>query len=230
MTKPQQPEILVFGATGGTGSAIVQQALDRGCGVNLFVRDAQRAQHLFNGLCTRLNFVVGDASQGSDVRGALAADIDAVIVSLGIYQRSPGGNDLARATANIIAAMQATGRRRLICISSLGVGDSRNQGNFMARLIQKTALRHTLADKELQEQALRESGLDWTIIRPSRLLNDAGPPYICTWTGKQPATKLVWEISRAQVAKLALDCLDDPQTIHAAINVTGCATRPASGG
>ena len=57
-------------------------------------------------------------------------------------------------------------------------------------MIQKTALRFTLADKELQEQAIRDSGLDWTIIRPSRLVNDEGPAHLYQWSGRQPQAKL----------------------------------------
>lgn len=223
-------EILVFGATGGTGAAIVRQALERGFGVTIFVRDSNRAQQLFAGLAERLTIIAGDAASEDDVRRALAPQPDAVICSLGIYQRRSGHDDLARATAHIIAAMQAAGSNRLICISSLGVGDSRGQGDFVTRLIQKTALRFTLADKEQQEQALRDSSLDWTVIRPTRLLNDGGPPHYQWWLGKQPARKIPWSINRSQVAELALNCLDEPDTINKALNVSGSLARPQNGG
>jgi uncharacterized protein YbjT (DUF2867 family) len=214
-------EILVFGATGGTGIAIVREALARGYGVTAFVRDISHAQHLFNGLCTNLSFCEGDALNAEDVNRAIAPGLDAVVSALGIYQRMPGHDTLTQATNSILAAMKVSGPRRLICISSLGVGDSRGQGDLPARIIQKTALRFTLSDKETQEAAIHDSKLDWTIIRPSRLLDKGGPAQYTTWMGKQPDTKLVWSINRAQVASLSLDSLEDESSIHKTLNITG---------
>jgi len=214
-------EILVFGATGGTGVAIVREAVARGYGVTAFVRNIQHAQHIFNGLRTSISFCEGDAFSAGDVSRAIGPGISAVVSALGIYQRMPGRDDLTRATRNVLAAMRAAGPRRFICISSLGVGDSRNQGDFAARMIQKTALRFTLSDKETQEAAIRASELDWTIIRPSRLLDKGGPAHYVSWTGKQPDKELIWSINRAQVAALTLDALEHDTCFNQALNVTG---------
>jgi len=195
--------------------------LARGYGVTAFVRDIPHAQHLFNGLCTDLSFYEGDALNAEDVNRAIAPGLDAVVSALGIYQRTPGHNTLTQATNNILTAMKTSGPHRLICISSLGVGDSRGQGDLPTRIIQKTALRFTLSDKETQEAGIRNSNLDWTVIRPSRLLDEGGPVYYLTWTGEQPDKKLVWSINRAQVASLSLDSLEDESSIHKALNVTG---------
>lgn len=225
MPRQEKGEILVFGATGGTGAACVRQALERGFGVTIFARDSGRARQLFDELAARVTIIAGNTENPHDVDNALAYKPDAVICSLGIYQRQSGHNELTQATAHIIAAMQTAGSKRLICISSLGVGDSRGQGDFVTRLIQKTALRFTLADKEQQEQALRDSGLDWTVIRPTRLLDNGGPPYYQWWIGKQPAHKMPWSINRSQVAELALNCLDEPDTIGQALNVSGSLSK-----
>ena len=224
-----KPEILVFGATGGTGVAIVREAVARGYGVTAFVRDIPHAQHLFNGLCSNIAFSEGDALNPGDVSRVIGPDIDAVVSALGIYQPMPGRDDLTRATSHRLASMRAAGLRRLVCISSLGVGDSRNQGDFAARMIQKTALRFTLADKESQEAAVRASELDWTIIRPSRLLDKGGPAHYLTWTGAAPDKELIWSIDRAQVAGLALDALKDDGSINKALNVTGTLFAGAKG-
>ena len=213
-------EILVFGATGGTGAAIVREAVARGYGVTAFVRDIPHAQHMFNGLAANLNFSEGDALKAEDVSRAIGSGLDAVISALDIYQRMPGRDTLTRATHNILDEMEKSGPRRFICISSLGVGDSRNQGDLPTRIIQKTALRFTLADKETQEAAIRDSNLDWTIIRPSRLLDSGGTTHYQTWTGKQPDKELIWSINRAQVAALALDSLENDGSINQALNVT----------
>ena len=72
----------------------------------------------------------------------------------------PDHDTLAQATNNILTAIKTSGPHRFICISSLGVGDRRNQGDLPTRIIQKTGLRFTLADKETQETAIRDSQLD----------------------------------------------------------------------
>ena len=215
-------DLLVFGATGGTGQAIVHTALERGYGVTAFVRDIKHAKHVFNGLCSQLTFAEGDALNPQDVNQAIGAGLHAVISSLGFYHPLPGHDELTHATTNILTAMTPAGIKRFICISSLGVGDSRNMGDMATRLMQKTALRFTLADKEKQEAAICGSGIDWTLIRPSRLMDGNGPPVSHTWSGTVPDKKLLWSVNRTQIAELALDCLEDNTSIQQAINITGC--------
>jgi uncharacterized protein YbjT (DUF2867 family) len=215
-------DLLVFGATGGTGEAIVRAAIQQGYGVTAFVRDIKHAEHLFNGLRSQITFAEGDALNPEDVNRAIGPGLHAVISALGIYHALPGHDELTQATTNILTAMPPAGVKRFICVSSLGVGDSRNLGDTATRLMQKTALRFTLSDKEKQETAVHKSGLDWTLIRPSRLVNDNGPAAYHSWSGPTPDTKLLWSINRSHVAELTLNCLEDASSIQTAINVTGC--------
>ncbi len=218
--------LLVFGATGGTGQELVQLALRRGDSVTAFVRDHDSAARLFAAATGNLNLVTGDALNAAAVAAAFDPRPDAVICALGIYQGRAGGDDLTRATRNIVAAMQQHDVRRLLCISSLGVGVSYLQGDFATRLIQRTSLRHTLADKEMQEAVIRDSGLDWTVVRPSRLLNGSGPAHYRVWQGMEPAEKVRWAVNRADVAAFTLACLDTPDSLGAAYMITGCKTPP----
>jgi uncharacterized protein YbjT (DUF2867 family) len=221
MSDQSNKELLVFGATGGTGQAILRTAAQRGYKVTAFVRDIERARHICNGYGSQVAFTAGDALSADDIHQAIGGDFYAVISAMGIYQRATGGDQLTQATQNIIAAMLSSGPRRLLCVSSIGVGDSRLQGDWLTRMIQKTTLKHTLADKQLQESAIRDSGLDWTIVRPSRLLDKGGPANFHTWAGAQPDIKLSWAIRRSQVAEFTLNCLEDKTTINQALNITG---------
>jgi uncharacterized protein YbjT (DUF2867 family) len=215
-------DLLIFGATGGTGEAIVRAAIEKGYSVTLFVRDIKKTEHQFNGLRSQLTFAEGDALNPEDVNRAIGSGLHAVISSLGIYHGLPGHDELTQATKNILTAMAPAGIKRFICISSLGVGNSRNMGDMATRLMQKTALRFTLADKEKQAAAICDSGLAWTLIRPSRLMDGNGPPACHTWSGPAPDIKLLWSVNRAQVAELTLNCLEDDASIQQAINITGC--------
>lgn len=220
-TNTQEGPLLVFGATGPTGAQIVRQAASRGYRVHAFVRDPDKAAARL-GPDAAVQVLTGDAHDAGSVAAAFTTTPAAVVLALGMYQAKAGGDELTRATANIVGPMQAAGVRRVVNISSLGVHESRQQGNFVARLVQRTSLKHTIADKESQEALLRESGLDVTNIRPSRLINDGGSDRWHAWEGPQPDRRLRWSISRADVAGFALQCLEDPDTIGRSFAITGC--------
>jgi hypothetical protein len=76
---------------------------------------------------------------------------------------------VSRALPLIIDGMQATGVRRILVMSSLGVGETRDQSPFFLKLLHSLALRYTYADKVIAEQALRRTNLEWTLFYPATL-------------------------------------------------------------
>ena len=210
-------KLAVFGATGQTGLQIVGQALARGHEVNALVRDESRLAE-FQG---RLQQVHGDMLDEDALDRLMRLPTDAVISALGIFHREPC-TDLSDGTALIIDRMHRQGIRKLGVVSSLGVGDSRGQGNFVARLIQKYSLSHVLDDKERQEALVRDSGLDWTIVRPPRLTNR--PELrggLVAWQGDTPrGPKFTWSVPRAVVARWLLDAIETGQYRNAAVNLS----------
>jgi uncharacterized protein YbjT (DUF2867 family) len=83
--------------------------------------------------------------------------------------------------------------------------------------VTKAALRKTYADLALMEEILRESGLDWTVIRPPRLTGKPLTGSYRTASGQNLRRGLL--ISRANVAHLMLAVLEQPETIHRAIGI-----------
>jgi len=208
--------LLVFGATGPTGLQIVEQALARGLRVTAFVRDPAKLtlEH------PRLHTVIGDVGDPESIDTALATKPDAVVSALGMFHKQPE-TWLSEGTARIVEAMKKYGVHRIVIVSSLGAGDSRGQGNLIARGVQKFILRHVLDDKTRQEQLLRDSGLDWTSFRPPQLTNDSTPSEdIVLWTDKPPRQKLIWKVSRATVARYVLDAIQEHQHSHSAVNMS----------
>ena len=208
-------KLIVFGATGATGQQLVQQALERGFAVTAFVRDPEKltARH------ANLRIIRGDISDTESIDAALAQGGDAVMLALGMFSSRPT-TELSEGTRKIISAMQRHGIPRLLAVSSLGVGDSVGHGNFIVRLIQKTTLKHVLADKERQEKVIFDSGLDWTVVRPPRLMNK---PEICEelliWRETPPGSGVKWETSTASVAHLLLEAFAGQRYIGEAINI-----------
>jgi putative NADH-flavin reductase len=155
--------ILVIGATRGTGQHVMQQALAAGYTVTTLARDPSRldVQH------DRLSMVRGDVLDPATLAPAMAGQ-DAVISSIGVTARGPT-TLYSDGMRNIIQAMHATGVKRLVAVSAWPL--SSDDGNTLpARLLLKpliwALLRPVYADMARMEDEMRQSGLDWTIVRP----------------------------------------------------------------
>ena len=116
---------------------------------------------------------------------------------------------LSEGTKNVIRAMERQGVRRFVCESSLGVGDSRGQlGLLFDWIVLPLWLRHVYRDKEVQERDIKQSHLDWVIVRPALLTN--GPRTGVYQVGlKYNRSSIVPQISRADVADFMLKQLTD---------------------
>ena len=159
-------KIVVFGASGGTGINIVEQALAAGDVVTAFVRNPARLdlQHANLTLCQ------GDATDAAAVARAVAGQ-DAVISALG-PSRPPVPGMMETAARNIVAAMRQHGVRRLISTTGAGVRDPQDRPTLVDHLMK--GLLTLLAGAVLRDSAanvagIRGSDLDWTIVRFPRL-------------------------------------------------------------
>ena len=172
----QSLKILVVGATGGTGRATVELLAARGHRVTAFSRSA----HKLDDLPGRIRRLSGDATRSDDVEEAVRGQ-DAVIVILGISENplrvrtlGPSRTPVdvrSQGTRNVIAAMRKHGVARLAVQSSFGVGDTRQELRFLDRLFFKLILKPQIADTEVQEELVRDSGLDWVLVQPVHLTN-----------------------------------------------------------
>jgi putative NADH-flavin reductase len=204
-------KLAVFGATGGTGKQVVQQALAAGHHVTALVRDPAKLDLIQPALTVRRGNVLEPEDVFNTVSGA-----DAVIVSLGSTANNPD-SVVSHGTANVVDAMQKAGVARLIVVTSLGVGESKDQVPFFFKALMATALRKTMQDKEAQEKLVKASGLDWTIVRPGGLTD--GPLTGQYRYGLDP--KLVaGQVSRADVAEFVLKQLTDTQFLRKAPAIT----------
>ena len=184
-------KLLVVGATGGTGQAIVREALGKGHEVTALVRDEAKAAPLLPGSV----LVQGDVRDPAALSRALDG-CEAVISSLGTRTISFRPVTIqSEGTRALIDAMKRKGVQRLVCITGLGAGDSAGHGGFVYdRLIKPVLLGRIYQDKDRQETIIRNSGLDWIIVRPSVLTNKSG-------TGDTRATTDLTGIAGGQIAR-----------------------------
>ena len=211
----------MFGASGGTGQAIICRALERGLKVKAFVRRLSSIRPL-----DRQQILQGDVADYSSVKLSIAAG-DLVVVTLGNSQnpikrmlgeaRTTPSDVCEVGTRNVIAAMIKAGATRLIVVSAFGIGDTRKNATWLLKLFYALLLREQMADKERQEMLVRASGLDWTIVQPVALTAE-------TPTGRWLASRTggigKQKISRGDVADFIVAELLVPAYIGATVSLS----------
>jgi putative NADH-flavin reductase len=191
-------KLLVIGATRGIGLDVVQQALEAGHEVTALARNPQSFQRQHE----RLKVVKGDILDKGSIGQAVEGQ-DAVCVTIGIKATRKPVSIFSEGTRTVVEAMKKSSCRRLICVTGIGAGDSRGHGGFLYDKIFKPLFLKTIyADKDRQEAIVRESGLDWVIVRPGFLTDDprTGKYRVLTDLKGVKAGK----ISRADVADFIL--------------------------
>jgi putative NADH-flavin reductase len=218
-------KLTVFAATGGIGRQALEQAVAAGHEVTAVVRNPKK-------LSREVRVVTADlaapdpAALESAVKGA-----DAVLSGLGPRSASEAGI-AGQGTRAIVQAMKATNVRRIVVVSAAPIGTVPSPGrpnppkhdpgdgffvrNLFSPLI-KAALRKHFADLALMEDVLRDSGLDWTVVRPPRLTEKTVTGSYRTAYGQNLRRGLF--VSRADVAHLMLRVLRQPETVKQAIGI-----------
>lgn len=139
---------------------------------------------------------------------------DAVVFAAGA---GPGSGAERKATMDrdgallLIAAAQLTGTMRYVMISAMGADDADPHSDDVFQIY--------LAAKGAADEAVRESQLDWTIVRPGRLTNDPGTGAVTLGDSVERG-----EIPRADVAAVIARSLEEPGTVGATFEVVGGTT------
>ena len=160
--------VLIIGATGGTGCHLVVQALERGHTVTALVRHPSKVpiHH------PKLTLVQGDVLDRRSLEAAMRGQ-EAVLSALGHERIFYPTRILSEGTRNVLHAMEAQGVRRLVCETSLGIGDSVGRmGLFYTLFVIPTVLPFYFWDKARQERVIAGSNVEWVIVRPGILTND----------------------------------------------------------
>ena len=218
-------KLTIFAATGGIGRQVLEQAAAAGHDVTAVVRNPKK-------LSGEVRIVTADLAAADPVVLESAVDgADAVLSGLGPRSNSEAGI-ASQGTRAIVQAMQATDVRRIVVVSAAPIGTVPSPGRskppkhdpgdgfFMRNLLSpltKAALRKPYADLALMEDILRDSGLDWTVVRPPRLTDKPLTGTYRTAYGQNLRRGIF--VSRADVAHLMLSVLEQPETIKHVIGI-----------
>jgi putative NADH-flavin reductase len=207
-------KVIIFGASGGTGQLLVQEALAQGHTVTAFAR---HPDSILAAPAPGLTVVQGDVHNTSAVSAAIAGH-DAVLSALGA--RTLGRSDLLEVSMrNILAGMTAHSVNRIIVLGASGAGKdaAQHQGivtRLFLKLIEATLLREPFRSQQNQERLLQASKAQYTIVLPPRLLNrPAIGHYRVQEDGLPPGGRT---IPRADVAEFMIRQLADTTWIRKA--------------
>lgn len=159
-------KLAIFGATGGLGREVVRAAQDAGHGIRAMVRDPAKLT------TDDVDLVVGDLSD-ADAIATTIEGADAVISCVGVVK---GGDPEVFGTGMkaIVDAMARHGVGRLVAISGAGLeldGDVTGFGRRMIIAALKLFARDVLRGKELEWAEIRDSDVDWTLVRVARMVD-----------------------------------------------------------
>ena len=207
-------KVVVFGATGRTGRLLVEGALARGHDVTALVR----APDKLGALRDRVRVVKGDVLDGGAVSDAVDGQ-DAALVALAAGSNKAAQQVNAQGTLNVIRSMQRYDVRRLVVLSAGGTQPDRdpNLTWFHERVVKPLFLKDVLADLRRMEISVRQSELDWTLVRAAQLVDGparggcrAAPGYSLPGGTK---------IARADVAAFMLDELERRDNVAHALAI-----------
>lgn len=191
-------KIIVFGASGGLGLNILEQALGMGHDVTAFVRNPAKIkiQH------PNLKLFQGDVLNAEAVENAIAKH-EAVISVLG-PTRPPIPHMMEIAAQNIVAGMQKQGVKRIVSTTGAGVRQPEDAPKFIDHLIGfllNLLAKDVVLDSAENVKTIQSSALDWTIVRFPRLMDGVQVgKYRVGYVGKESGT----QISRADGADFVL--------------------------
>lgn len=207
-------KVIVFGANGGTGRELVTQALERGHDVTAFVRTPAKLHVTHD----HLRVVRGNVMDAAAVEAAVRGH-DAVLFAVGHRQYVGPSNTLSEGTRHVVRAMEKHGVKRLVVETALGVGDSTGRlGLYYTLFVVPFILPFYWYDKGRQERVVRESGLDWVIVRPGQL---TGGRKRGQYRHGPKVGSFLWSvsISRADTADFMLNQLGDTPYLRTAVGV-----------
>jgi len=207
--------IIIFGASGGTGLEVVAQVLEAGHHVTAILRhpDAFPIRH------EQLRIIKGDVLQPVTYENAFFG-VDAVISCLGSHNREPT-TIYSQGVKNIIEAMEKVDADRILCLSAGAVEVPPNASfgmKFIIKYVLQPLFKFNYSDMLHMEMLLQHSNLNWTVIRPPRLLNRAKTGnYRTILNDFLPRMS---SLSRADLAHYIVQHLDDEKTYKSKVEIS----------
>jgi putative NADH-flavin reductase len=205
--------IAIIGASRGIGLALTEQALAAGHRVAALARNPDRCELAHE----NLEFMAGDMRDRQSLE-RLIANCSDVCVCISVAPGRKPVDTFSTGARALLPLLESRGDVRLLVVTGIGAGDSRGHGGwFYDHILQPLLLNEMYADKDREEALIRQSKIDWLLVRPGRLTNGAR-------RGQYRVITRVEElrggpISRADVAHFMLGEIEVPRFSRQAVHL-----------
>jgi len=159
-------KITIIGASAGIGLETVKRGLNRNHTITTLSRTEIKIEEK-----KRLNMILGDATNKADLINSIQ-NADALIVTLGT-SKNMKTTTLFSDFAKVIVEIQRENRIDIpfIFVTGFGAGESKNYVSWLIKMFLKYLLKDVYADKTNMEEIITNSDMNWTVVRPGRLLD-----------------------------------------------------------
>ncbi|KAL5043593.1 hypothetical protein BDW71DRAFT_216211 [Aspergillus fruticulosus] len=217
--------VLVIGGTGRTGKLVIDELLSRGHDVTTLARNPSA----LGGQRPGLTVIQGTPTNPDDVHAAFEPNTPNVVI---VTLNAPRASDspfaapiapprlMAECNANIVTAMKEFGVRKVVILQAFGVGESwKNMNCALQLLMKKSNMRFQYDDHNATERIVRDSGVDYVFVRPSRLV-ETGETVVKQWPDHGKGVPLMASASRHSVALWLVDAAESEQWDNSAPVIT----------
>ncbi|MEO8274125.1 MAG: NAD(P)H-binding protein [Chloroflexota bacterium] len=202
-------KLTLIGATGGVGAELLRQALSDGHVVSALVRRPEGLEDV--GLDRT---VVGDIRDADAVSNAVAGS-EVVLWAVGATKNSADQVPVFETGARVLVeAMRAQGVHRLVALSGAAIpipGERKPLSGLLMSAIVRVAARHVYLAKLREYEVFSRSGLDWTLVRPPRVVEGARTGRVVI--GDRLASS---QVTQGDVADAMLRLAADPAAVRTA--------------
>jgi NAD(P)-dependent dehydrogenase (short-subunit alcohol dehydrogenase family) len=206
-TSTSKPSIAIFGATGGTGLAVLKNCLAAGHSVSVLVRTPSKLSSILSQYPDLLHVTQGDIHNSASIKQALVLNnrrVDMVISAIGMVLQfkgvkitSPDPTICEVGTRNIITALaeldaeadqtSSPAKPKLIIVSTTGISQKRDIPIVISPFYHYgLAVPH--ADKKRMEDIVINSDRSWVLVRPSFLVDGPAKGIKSVRTGTESPT------------------------------------------
>jgi len=158
--------ITIIGASAGIGLETVKRGLDRNHSITTLSRSGIEIEEKKS-----LNVILGDATNKADLLSSIQ-NADAIIVTLGT-SKNMNATTLFSDFAQLMVEIHKENKidSPFIFVTGFGAGESKNYVPWLVKIFLKYFLKDVYADKTKMEEIITNSDLNWTVVRPGRLLD-----------------------------------------------------------
>lgn len=197
-------KILIIGATQGVGKALLETSLEENHDVTVLARQPEKIQISH----PRLRVVKGDVLDAKSIE-TVAEGQEAICSCIGVPITFKPVDLFSKGARNILVALRQNPGQKYIAVTGIGAGDSKGHGGFLYDYIFKPLLLKTIyADKDKEEKIIKDSGVDWMIVRPAGLTNGKRTGQYHVFNDLTGVTSK--RISRLDVADFIIQQLKNP--------------------